>query len=128
MDERRDGALVIGRVGTGGAYQLPGDVEDVQIPRPGAGHHLYRVAQSTPCQVCRFTGSSRNSQRGLSRVGSRYFGPFSPKYRRLMRSAMGTHWPPTFGSSTMCAVHFATTLRSAPGSSTVIAQRESLAR
>src|SRR5919112_4079028 len=123
--ECRSGTLVARRIGTWRAYQLSGDVEDVQTLRTRCSHHLYREAQSTPCQVCRLTGSSRNSHRGLSRVGSRYFGPFSPKYLVLMRSAMGTHWPPTFGSSTMWAVHCATTLRNPSGSSTLIAHRES---
>src|SRR5215210_855772 len=40
MHERGGGTFVAGWVGTGGAYQLPGDVEDVQTLRTRDGHHL----------------------------------------------------------------------------------------
>ena len=78
-------ALVPGRVRAGGPDQLARELDDIHArghdPSGGgvAAAHLYRSAQSWPCHVCTLSGSSRNSQRGLSSVGSRYFGPFSPR-------------------------------------------------
>lgn len=71
-DHVRDGPLVARRVGARRPDQCPGQLDDVR-------HDLYLEAQSWPCQVCMDLGSRRNSQRGWSSVGSRYFGPFSPR-------------------------------------------------
>jgi purine-cytosine permease-like protein len=65
------------------SFQATGDIGFFAVinllPAGMAAALVLGAAQSTPCQVCTFTGFSRNSQRGLSKVGSRYFGPFSPR-------------------------------------------------
>ena len=57
---------------------------------PGWSRHLYRAAQSTPCQVSAPSpvpvGTASGACPGWA---PRYFGRFSPKYLVLMRSAIG---------------------------------------